>query len=95
VRAEIKRYPRYTADFNLPNCIHAVVESCFAKGKITKIDAGEAPKNVLGEETERSDGDADRTSADAAVKVNEIYRTPFEHQWAIEMHATHAVWENE
>ena len=52
-----------------------------------------APPNVLGEPAEIRLGDAEKSLAAAAVKVDNIYRTPRYNHNAIEPHATVAVWD--
>ncbi|HEX4810064.1 MAG TPA: xanthine dehydrogenase family protein molybdopterin-binding subunit [Bryobacteraceae bacterium] len=51
-----------------------------------------APKNVLGEDTEVKQGDAERALAGAAVTLDHTYVTPRYNHNAIEPHATTAVW---
>lgn len=55
------------------------------------IDA-EIPKNIMGEDTEVSRGDAEQSLASAKFKVDRIYSTPRYNHNAIELHATTAVW---
>lgn len=61
------------------------------------FDAAEAvvPPEVLGEESEVKIGDADKALAEAAFKVDNIYRTPRYNHNAIEPHATIAAWEDD
>ena len=54
-----------------------------------------APKTVWGQKPAQSTGDADAALANAAVKVDEVYRTPFLHHNTIEMHSTIARWTDE
>ncbi|HST53110.1 MAG TPA: xanthine dehydrogenase family protein molybdopterin-binding subunit [Pyrinomonadaceae bacterium] len=55
-----------------------------------------APKGkVAGKPADTSRGDADAALAAAAVRVDEIYRTPTEHHNPMEPHATTAVWDGD
>ena len=57
-----------------------------------KADA-EAPPNIFGEPTTIEIGDAEKSLAAAAIKVDNIYRTPRHNHNAIEPHATIAAWD--
>ena len=50
------------------------------------------PKDVIGEASEVRVGDAERALAEAAVRVDQTYRTPWYNHNAIEPHATVALW---
>ncbi len=60
----------------------------FAEGKAH----AEAPKNVMGEDTEVARGDAEAAFAAAKFKVDHTYITPRYNHNAIELHAATAVW---
>ncbi len=63
-------------------------DTSFAEGK---ADA-EVPKNIMGEPTEVSHGDAEAALAAAKYRVDHTYTTPRYNHNAIELHATTAVW---
>jgi xanthine dehydrogenase YagR molybdenum-binding subunit len=52
-------------------------------------------QKVAGKPADSTRGDADAGLAAAAVRVDEIYRTPTEHHNPMEPHATTAVWEGD
>ena len=56
-----------------------------------KADA-EAPPNLMGEPTTIEIGDAEKSLAAAAIKIDRVYRTPRHNHNAIEPHATIAAW---
>ncbi len=62
----------------------------------TSFEAGKAhlevPKKIMGEETEVSQGDAEKALRSAKFKVDHVYTTPRYNHNAIELHATTAVW---
>ncbi len=60
----------------------------FAEGKAHL----EVPKDIMGEDTEVSRGDAEAALAGAKFKVDQLYTTPRYNHNAIELHATTAVW---
>ncbi len=60
----------------------------FADGK----PHAETPKNIMGEDTEVSRGDAEASLAGAKFKTDHLYSTPRYNHNAIELHATTAVW---
>ena len=60
----------------------------FAEGKAH----AEVPKNLMGEDTEVTRGDAEEALARAKFKVDHLYTTPRYNHNAIELHATTAVW---
>jgi len=51
------------------------------------------PKDILGEPAEIKIGDAEKNLAEAAVKVDATYRSPYYNHAAIEPHASIAFWE--
>ena len=53
------------------------------------------PKDVLGEPSEVKVGNPDKALAEADVKVDCVYQTPFYNHNAIEPHATVALWNDE
>ena len=57
-----------------------------------KADA-EAPPNIFGEPTTIEIGDAEKSLAAAAFKIDNVYRTPRYNHNAIEPHATVAAWD--
>ena len=63
-------------------------ETSFAEGKAHT----EVPKNLMGEDTEVSRGDAEKALTAAKFKVDHVYTTPRYNHNAIELHATTAVW---
>jgi xanthine dehydrogenase YagR molybdenum-binding subunit len=60
--------------------------------KENMADAYTPGRTNAGFETDSAVGDFERTFADAPVKIDATYRTPFEHHNPIEPHATLAVW---
>jgi xanthine dehydrogenase YagR molybdenum-binding subunit len=58
------------------------------------LSQAETPESVWGMPAIATDGAPNLALAEAAVKVDEIYVTPFEHHNTIEMHATIAVWQD-
>lgn len=50
------------------------------------------PKDILGEAPEITIGDPEQALANAAARVDQIYRTPWYNHNAIEPHATMAIW---
>lgn len=63
-------------------------DTSFAQGKAK----AEIPKNIMGEDTEVSRGDAEAALASAKFKTDRLYTTPRYNHNAIELHATTAVW---
>lgn len=57
--------------------------------------AAKPPKDIMGEPAEVKIGDAEANFANAPVKVDETYRTPYYNHSAIEPHATIAMWEGD
>jgi xanthine dehydrogenase YagR molybdenum-binding subunit len=55
----------------------------------------EAPPDIMGEESEIQTGDAEKGLAEAAVTVDNVYRTPRHNHNAIEPHATIAAWDDD
>jgi xanthine dehydrogenase YagR molybdenum-binding subunit len=55
----------------------------------------EVPPDVLEEDPEVSTGDAEKALAEAAVRVDNVYRTPRHNHNAIEPHATIAAWDDD
>jgi xanthine dehydrogenase YagR molybdenum-binding subunit len=53
----------------------------------------EIPKNVMGEDTEVKQGDAEAALCSANHKVDHVYATPRYNHNAIELHGTTAVWD--
>jgi xanthine dehydrogenase YagR molybdenum-binding subunit len=58
-------------------------------------DRAKSPKNILGEPTTFTRGDAEAALADSAVRVDNVYRTPRYNQAAIELHALTCAWEGD
>ena len=57
--------------------------------------AAETPETVWGRPPAETHGDPDRALAEAAIKVDAIYTTPFEHHNPMEPHATTALWQGD
>ena len=53
------------------------------------------PEEANGYPTDTADGDVDAALASAAVVVDEVYRTPFEHNAAMEPHGYVACWDGD
>ena len=55
----------------------------------------EVPPDVLGQDSEVKTGDAEKALSEAAVSVDNVYRTPRQSHNAIEPHATIAAWDDD
>ena len=59
------------------------------------LPQAQMPKNILGQPSLVKIGDAEAALRDAAIRVDEVYRTPRHYHNAIELHASTAQWDGD